>query len=145
MFFDRWHVITSFLGVIFGSATFLSILAGAGAGYALAAAAIVTLSSAIDLVVGTVKIARLHADLARQFINLEKTLIPEESLSRLDDLETQRLEIEAAEPPPLRVLDSMCHNELLRGMGYPSSEFKTIRWYQRLLAQFIDIQEHKIT
>ena len=144
MFFDRCHVVTSFLGVIFGSATFLSILAGAGSGYALAAAAIVTLSSAIDLVVGTVKMARLHADLARQFISLEKALIPEESFSRLDELETQRLEIEAGEPPPLRVLDSMCHNELARALGYPSSEFKGIRWYQRLLAQFMDIQEHKI-
>ena len=45
----------------------------------------------------------------------------------------------------LRVLDSICHNELLRAMGYDQSQYVEIAWYQRLFAQFIDIREHAIS
>jgi hypothetical protein len=45
----------------------------------------------------------------------------------------------------LRVLDSICHNELLRAMGYDRSQYVEIAWYQRLLAQFVDVREHAIS
>jgi hypothetical protein len=45
----------------------------------------------------------------------------------------RRLEIEADEPPILKVLDSVCHNELLRAMGYDKSEFYRIGVVQRML------------
>jgi hypothetical protein len=54
------------------------------------------------------------------------------------------LAIEADEPPILRVLDAICHNELLRAMGYPKEREAQIAWYQRLLASFVDIREHAI-
>ena len=93
--------------------------------------------------------ARVHEDLCRQFIELEKETISiaegqftEEAALRIT---AARLTIEAVEPPVKRVLDSLCHNELLRAMGYGGEEFVRVRWYQRLFAQLLDIQEHRIT
>jgi hypothetical protein len=48
------------------------------------------------------------------------------------------------EPPVLRVLDALCHNEELRAMGYATSQMAKIGWLQRLLAPFIDIRSDKI-
>ena len=108
----------------------------------------VTLFSAIDLVVGTSKMARLHEFLARRFIDLEKKIIsiPQEQFSANDfnQLTTERLDIEADEPPVKQVLDSLCQNELLRSMGYGREEFVHVAIYQRLFAQFFDIMEHRI-
>ncbi len=59
-----------------------------------------------------------------------------------------RLEIEKDEPPVLRVLDSVCHNELLLKMGYDPiknrCEFVDIKWYQRLFMHIIDINASAI-
>lgn len=102
--------------------------------------------SVIDLVVETARLARLHNDLAKKFFELEKEIINSEDSNdnTLSKFTTHRLDIEANEPPPLKVLDSICHNELLRAMGYDKSEFVKIKWYQRLFSQFIDIREYKI-
>jgi len=148
-FFDRFHLITTALVVIFGSATILAVLSAVDKSYAIGAAAVITVLSVIDLIVGTSKMSRLHESLARRFIELEKKMITttEEKFSS-DDLMTmtaERLGIEADEPPVLRVLDSLCQNELLRAMGYGREEFLRIAWYQRMVAQFIDIMEYRIT
>ena len=34
----------------------------------------------------------------------------------------KRLELETTEPPALRALDTICHNELLRAVGYGRKE-----------------------
>lgn len=36
--------------------------------------------------------------------------------SQLRDLEARRLDIESREPPMLRVLDAMCHDELVTAL-----------------------------
>ena len=94
----------------------------------------------------TSKAARLHSDLARRFIELEKEFLPEKATTRaeLDRLEAARLTIEADEPPILRILDSVCHNELLRAMGYEDEVFLKIFWFQRLFANFIDIAPGRV-
>ena len=38
----------------------------------------------------------------------------------------------------------MCHNELLRAMGYDKSHFARIWFYQRWLAHFFDFQDDKV-
>ena len=55
--------------------------------------------------------ARQHNDLAREFIGLERDLVRVGDVTpeRLAELTARRLDIEAAEPPILRVLDAMCH------------------------------------
>lgn len=148
-FFDRYRLFTNAVSVIFGSAAIAAVLSPLGKEYTVGAAAVVTVFSLVDLVVGSARMARLHEELCRQFIELEKEIISipegqftEENASRLTAV---RLSIEADEPPVKRVLDSLCHNELLRAMGYDRGEFVRVKWYQRLFAQLLDIQEHRIT
>ena len=146
MFFDRFHKTSTFLSALRGTATLASVLAKAGPVWTLTFAAAVAVFSVIDLVVGTAPLARLHNDLAKRFIELEKDIIRSKDATdvSVSVFTAQRLDIEADEPPPLKVLDSICHNELLRAMGYDKTEFVEIKWYQRLFSQFIDIREHKI-
>jgi hypothetical protein len=145
-FFDRWNLVTNALAVIFGSTTIGGVVKGWDT-LAITAGAIVTFFSAVNLVVGTVRMARLHEDLAKKFVDLEKELVlaGEHDEQAHRGFCAKRLEVERDEPPVLRVLDSICHNELLRAMGYDRSHYVEITWYQRLLAQFVDIREHAIS
>ena len=146
LFFDRLHKFATFLSALAGTATVASVLAKLPAPWTIAFALIVAVFSIMDLVVGTAQAARLHNDLAKRFIELEKALIALKDPTPEDiaGLTAQRLDIEADEPPPLKVLDSICHNELLRALGYPEQYFVKIRWYQRLLSQFFDIREDTV-
>jgi len=147
LFFDRLHKLSTFLSALAGTATVASVLAKLPPPWIIAFAVAVAIFSVIDLVVGTAQAARLHHDLARQFIALEKDLISlqEPSQEDINRLTGRRLDIEQNEPPPLKVLDSICHNELLRAMDYPKKDFVKIYWYQRILSQFFDIKEYNIT
>ncbi len=134
------------MSVLFGSATFFVLLAKANPLIAEISAAIVTLFATLDLVVGTAASARLHDDLARRFIALEQELTQagEPTEENLPVLLNKRLAIEADEPP---VLNSMCHNELVRAEGRPESERIPIGFFQRHLAHRFDLNEqalHKI-
>lgn len=145
-FYDRVHKVSTFLSALSGTATLASVLAKAGPGWTLSFAAAVAIFSVLDLVVGTAQAARNHNDLAKRFFDLEKAIVTSIDSTEKAFLEFtgRRLDIEADEPPPLKVLDSICHNELLRAMGYEESRFVKIKWYQRLLSQFIDIHEHTV-
>ena len=61
-----------------------------------------------------------------------------------DYLLFDRLDIEIEEPPPLRILDLICHNELCRAMGYDESHQVKIKWYQRILCQIVDLGEYSV-
>lgn len=145
-FFDNVHKTSTFLSALSGTATIAAVLAKAGPNLTITFAALVAIFSIIDLVIGTAQAARLHDDLARRFFNLEKAIISTKEAieENLANFTSQRLDIEADEPPPLKVLDSICHNELLRAMGYDRSEYVKIEWYQRVFAHFFDLMEHKI-
>ena len=145
-FFERWNTVTNALAVIFGSTTVGGVVKGLDA-LAIASGAVVTFFSAVNLVVGTVRMARLHEDLAEKFVDLEKdlTVAGEYDEQAYRQFCANRLEIERDEPPVLRVLDSICHNELVRAMGYDRSHCVQIAWYQRALAQFMDVREHAIS
>ena len=52
------------------------------------------------------------------------------------DLKEGRLDIESDEPPVLRTLDVICHNELAKSMGRDDSIYK-VGFFKRRLAQFI--------
>ena len=145
-FFERWHLVTSAIAVIFGSATVTMLLTDLGRWWIAGAAVIITVFSAVDLVVGTSKAARLHNDLARRFISLEKeiTTVADATDEDVRRFTSGRLEIEADEPPILRVLDALCHNELMRAMGYPEAKMAQVGPLQRALAQFLDWGAHRI-
>lgn len=143
-FFELVNNVTAFASLVFGSATIAAFgteLAGDWPiELKLAPAALVTLLYSWVLVSGVVRKAWLHADLARRFVELERMLEVGRS-NQTDELLTRatdkRLEIEADEPPIHRVLDLICHNEVVRGMGYGAEEYVRIGFWHRRLAQFL--------
>jgi len=145
-FFDQIHVISTILSALSGSATIAAVLGNLGTTWTVGFAAAVAIFSAVDVVVGTDRAAKTYHELAKRFIDLEKAIITSDDITDKDiaRFTAQRLEIEADEPPALKVLDSICYNEMLRAMGYPESEYVTIKWYQRIFAQIIDIREHSV-
>ena len=99
---------------------------------------LVALVNALALSIGTSRMANLHADLARSFIDLESRFDP---LGPLGDEDYQkrvneRLSIEANVPPTKRLLDVMCHFELMRAMGYKDKHPK-IPWCRRIMANVL--------
>ncbi|MEX3555879.1 MAG: hypothetical protein VB131_04550 [Burkholderia gladioli] len=143
-FFDRLDQFGNMLSVMLGSAAIYGVLDKDYHNVALIASALVTSVSAINLVIGTAQRARAHFDFARQFTTLEQQMLVPESMMVLAEITAARLDIEANEPPVLFVLDSMCHNELLRADGYPREDFVKIRWWQRLCSQVVDLREDLI-
>lgn len=139
-FFDRLSLSNSAVSLIAGSAVVASIL-GDKTVAAAVAGFVVTAFSTLDLVVGTAQKARLHADLARRFIDLEKRLVraTDTGAAELLALKEERLTIEADEPPVLRVLDVLCYNEQAKAMGYDKKYMARVGPLQRLLAQWWDV------
>ena len=125
-----------------GSATVVTLLAEAGPWWPESAAALTALLAAFDVVVAPGRTARLHNELARDFIALEKdTLGAGSGLKRdyLVALEARRLDIEANEPPHYRVLNIICHNELVRATGQSPEHYVDMWWIQIWLANFVDL------
>lgn len=144
-FFDRLDKITNMVSVIFGSAAVFGVMDVNFKTLALTAAAMVTVTSAVNLVLGSSLRARDHADFARRFIALEKEMeIHAPIAETLKRLTAQRLDIESDEPPIMRVLDCLCHNEQMRAQGYSPEQFAKIRWWQSLFAQIVDLREDLI-
>jgi hypothetical protein len=143
-FFDRLDQLTNMLAVIFGSAAVYGVLDADHHVVALVASGIVTIMSAINLVVGSSQRARKHDDLARRFSALEQEMIGEESDEKLAYMKRKRLEIEAEEPPVMHVLNCICHNEQMRAEGYPKEDLASIRWWQRVVSQVVDLREDLI-
>ena len=148
-FFEAFHTLVVFLALLGGSATiaaFTSEFTKLWPEWAkLLPAVLVTVFSAAELVVGTVRKAWLHGEFVRRFVELEGRLITNPVTDDLvEEGWSRRLEIEAGEPTVLRVLDCICHNELLRAERYPKEEEWLIGFWQRRFAPFFDFREHTI-
>lgn len=146
LFFDRFHKITVSLSLIFGSVTVSIALSQVARPVVSVFAALVAVFAAIDLVFDAPQFARIHNDLARRFIDLEREMVVLPSLSEEDirNFTARRLEIEADEPPVLRVLNILCHNELMRAMGYADDLLVKISWPKRVLCHFCDLNDASI-
>ena len=98
-------------------------------------AGIVALVNALSLSIGTSRLASIHSDLARRFVDLESRFDPTEPLTdeEYKNRVKERLAIEATVPPTKRLLDVLCHFELMRAMGYPDEPPK-IPWRRRVMA-----------
>ena|SRR6266508_3456665 len=148
-FFDRLNGLTSFFNVIFGSAAVVALIKTNIEYVGVPAAALVTVLSSIDLVVGYSRKARVHERLACKFIDLDKEIISRNNIdlteSELAKFSAERLDIEADEPPVKVVLDSICHNEMCRAEGYKDpKEYVKLTRIQKWVAQFWDLGEDKI-
>ena len=145
-FLDGLHRCGALFTTVAGSATVVFLLAQYEPA-SIAAAALTAFFGAFEVVFAPARLARDHNGLAREFIALEKELIRAEGAlddGRLQELQVARLDIEAKEPPALRVLDAMCHDELARAMGLGDDERSNVTWLQRLFANFFDISEPRI-
>lgn len=140
-FFDRFSKLSDTFALLSGSATIITVVSTLSTTKApIYFAAATAIASAINLVFGTKSNARLHHDLARQFISLEKRLIsPDLTPAILATIESDRLSIEAEEPPVLRVLDLICHNELIKAMGYGKEELFNIPFWKSACANLYDV------
>ncbi len=145
-FFDSFNLTANAFSLILGSATVYGILQDQAQVIAMTSAALVSIFAAINLVIGSPTRARIHHDLSKRFISLEKkmSLCLDEDKEKLAEFRAERLDIEAEEPPALHVLNCICHNELARAMGYGEEHLAKIAFYQRWLAPIMDIREHTI-
>ena len=128
-----------------GSATVATLIAESQwAQYTAIATAIF---AALDVVFAPSRVARHHNEIARDFIGLEQNALRAGSALSQDELlklQTQRLDIEAKEPPIYRVLDAICNDELVRALGHPDEYRSNVTWFQRALKNIVDVQAHKI-
>ena len=137
-FYELWNTITVVVAVVGGSASVAAFLSSWGMPWiAPAVSAFVAFVAACDLAVGTGRRADRHGDLARQFIGLEQSFAHGRSLdeTEYEELTKARLQIEASEPPILRLLDALCHFELLRALG-DATKHPYIPLYRRVLANW---------
>ena len=145
--FDALHNLGALAAAVFGSAAVASLLARLDPALVAAAVAVTAVAGACELVFGAAKAARRHNDLAREYIALEKDLVaagdaPSESCLRA--LQARRLDLEAREPPVLRVLDAMCHDELVTALGIEDAERSNVGGWQRLCAHVVDVGAHRL-
>ena len=133
-FFDRANDIGSFLVVLLSSGAVFALMGDSKVGpgiCALFAAAI----SAFNLVFAPSRMARKHNDLARRFIVLEQKALQADF--DYISLANERLDIESNEPSIYRVVDTICHNELLRSMDKEDSMIQ-IPFFMRITGHFTD-------
>jgi hypothetical protein len=147
-FFDRLDSSTSFANLVLGSAAIVALMKDSQL-YGVPVAALVTILSSINLVVGYSRKARLHERLAYKFVDLEKKIISinvsDFTEANLAELTAERLNIETEEPPIKVILDSICHNEMLRAEGNKNKdEYVNLTLVQRIFAQVCDIGQHAI-
>ena len=144
-FFDFLHSWTVALQLLFGSAAVAAFLSQSPPTWGLWAAIGVTALAAFDLVFGLNRMARLHMDLTRQWLHLEQglTIAPPADATALNRYKADRLDLDMKEPPVLRVLNLISHNEVALATGRDDYFYK-ISWWQRVLANFWDINDQQI-
>lgn len=118
-FFERLHQITGGLTVLLaGSVLFDLARPGETPAWLSALAVVAALLSAWDIVVGYASKAGAHRELRQRFGALEMAILSGDlGDSTWNEHRLARLRIEQDEPPVYRVLDMLCHNELLRAEG----------------------------
>lgn len=145
-YFEGWHTCIAATQVVCGSSGVAALFADATVA-GLFLTAVPPLLAAVDLVFGTTRRATLHAGLGRQFSQLEADMVPYEAESEgldgpLADFQRRRLAIEADEPPKLRVVDLLSHNDLVRG-AYTHGQIYPIGPVRRLGGHVLDFNVDK--
>ena len=135
---------TNFALLLLGSGTFALATEGRQA-WILAIGFGVTSISSLKLVYAFGTKAAKHAQFVKDFTQLEKRLCADNSDKTVSAVNQERLDLEVLEPPIRRILDVLCHNELLRAMG-DNNEQERIRvtWFQRWTAHFLNYGEHDL-
>lgn len=146
-YFESWHSYIAAVQVVSGSSAVAALLADGAALIVGILTAIPPLLAAIDLVFGTTRRATLHAGIGRQFSQLEADMVAYEDCESIaqDTLvkfKRRRLTIEADEPPKLRVVDLLSHNDLVRG-NYTHGQTYRIGRVRSALGHVLDLNVDK--
>jgi hypothetical protein len=99
------------------------------------------------LILGDAVKARRHSDLSRSFYELKQVMTKIGDAPSEGELKVtlnRRLEIEAKDPFILRVLEVTCHNEGARSMGWPSTGFAEIEFWQDGFKRCFDFQADRL-
>ena len=112
--------------------------------WALGLGVFVSLAATVDITADSSRNHALHMLLAYRFQELEKRLAGKSELEEGDyeQAVAERLSIEQNEPAPLRLLDVLCHYELLRSQGHHKDRIPSIPRRRRLLAHFFSQTEY---
>jgi hypothetical protein len=144
-FFDRLEFWNRFLLVISGGAT-VTLNFNPESNHhvwTIVCGGFVAVFAAFDLIVGFSKAAREHNDLAKEFISLQGEIIlagNEISEIQVRELIGKRLKIEEKEPPKKRVLDVLCHNEIVKATGKNVRHLVRVGRFQKFVADFLDFR-----
>ena len=137
-FFDTVSRVTNGASLVFGSSTLFVLLYAQGPAWLSVLPALVGAASIIALVYEAPRMARLHADLARRFIELEQKLLA--APGEVEAFRIEKLAIEADEPPIHRVLDLLCRNEMILADGHDESNLYRASAFERLTAQVLHLE-----
>lgn len=138
---DRW---TSFFLLLLGSGSVALAIQGSDSGMILVGT-FVALLSGLKLVFAFGLKASRHAQFVRDFTRLEQQLCKDDSVETVSAVTQERLAIEATEPPVKRVLDVICHNELLRAMGIEDPKQRVqLNWFQYFTANLFNFGERNL-
>jgi hypothetical protein len=113
----------------------------------MATAMLAALFAIADLILNAAEGAGLHADLARRYLELEAEIAAageNPSDQQMREFANRRLRISLEEPPIKRVLDCVCHNELVRATGQGRAWEGKLTGIRRFLANFWDVSPGKI-
>lgn len=144
-FFSCWNNTNKIVSYMVGSATIVSILAEQYQTLAVVCNALVLLLNAFDSFIGFGDKARDYREFYIAYKKLEMKLRDAKIEDDLNAIWKEADQIELNEPNTLNVLMEMCWNEELLYSGGERSQLMTIKWYQRLLAQFMDINAISIS
>ena len=137
-FFEIWDKVGKAVAVIGGSAAFASI---GGPDLMRVVAAAITVTSTLSLVFGFSDRSKRHAELARNFRQLEAEIVAKGdrlfSDGDTDAWEAKVRMLESSEPPALGLLVVICQNELAIAHGQLKNVIPLPRWKQ-WLAQVFD-------
>ena len=144
-FFLRCQKLATFVTAIVGSGAFVTL--GENAYLTAGLVGLSALAGVYLLVVKPSESARRHGDFARECTELEREARrtgPHPSAEELAKLIEFRLDIEAREPAVHRVLDALCHDELIIAKRLPKSNLSNVTLIQRMFAQWYDLPPRRL-
>ncbi len=140
-FFEAFDQASTFVLIILGSGVMAPIRAENIFWIGLAVASV----SAMKLVIGFGRRASVHSQLVKDFMRLEKELSQDDSEETFRRVKGMKDDLDASEPPVLRVLDVICHNEINRALDITDpDEYAEITPFQRLASPFFSWRPHTL-
>lgn len=141
-FFDRSETITNYLSLIFGSTSFLGLVADQKWLIAISAF-IVAIASFLSITIRFSSKARKHDDFKKQYVELQKKLIVDKiDMQLIQQINKDILDIEAQEPAIMNTLNIIAHNEEVIATSsskeYRNKVLVKVGWFKKLTKNLIN-------